>query len=1041
MCQPKDKGGRRCPTHQPASIGLKKFMVEEYGLLPSQVEHTFKALRNQAPNAPLPSTEEYQHLVNRSLTKLERAPRVTDKGRRSIERQLNKDLSESELPDGATFYALKKLQARSREQKREFVQMIRQIAEHRGTNRNEALRAFTEAYENEEGKPEHDFDQDFDSRTLAVYNSMMSREGTASSGVPEFSTEPRITRAPLPNGSTWVTGVGYDPDDGRLEVETNGNVYAYHNVPEAVWNEIQTRPDAPSYISRNILRNRDYAYESEEARTRDAVGRYCEDCHKYRAISGHVCDAPGARRERAQEEENKAIIETALAEEESLTKEQKASYEEALERIRKNLEDPTPEPEPEGEVAAEEAPEEAPAPRRRQRRGPTARQRRWTVPVEDREVTNLNTADYALLNSGGYAPKIASIKRTVMSQGGVAEFDLKYPRQYTRRADGSGYEYVSTSATVKAYADGEDGDIKFETSNLQCTCEAYGRNYTCEHVNGGNSRLERSINEIHRKVNPQSHLRANAGDEPPMFRRASTRASNAYGSSFAVEGDDSDYRVTTSGNYSQTEWREIRSAVDSGQPVRISMDVQSRRVGGYSWNGAPHQGDLTATIDRDEDGNYVVRDTVVRCFRCGRNEETCGHTQNFENFVQEGLTGDLSRGYPGYDGSRSAHSNERAQVDYSNLDTSSRLTALNESISNEWMSNPDDVQEMESTFGSVGNDGYTKNLDGYIEDVRAAEARINDGGDVVPFSTEPVTNGVCSPESGRGFGIEIEFDLPRGVSPSTVGAAIAEELHSEGLSDINRQTRYHGYSGNQWHIEEDCTVSGEVVSPILHDTPEHWEQVQKVCDIIKRHGGKATANTGGHVHMGLGRGSSAEVARRKASVTQIYTAYEDSIRRVQTDPKRKKHRDSQWCSPMDAHSAQRGIYQARNHQRSYPDHHTSLNLGHEGRVEFRGADGSLDPGHIQAQVMMSAGIVAAAERGETPGDGIRHSKIGSNAKKIKAIRGENEVTTAKTDDELIVTDAEFRKFTDLVMPSSHGRKATAGIAANTPWQESRYVAA
>ena len=39
------------------------------------------------------------------------------------------------------------------------------------------------------------------------------------------------------------------------------------------------------------------------------------------------------------------------------------------------------------------------------------------------------------------------------------------------------------------------------------------------------------------------------------------------------------------------------------------------------------------------------------------------------------------------------------------------------------------------------------------------------------------------------------------------------------------------------------------------------------------------------------------------------------------------------------------------------DHYTILNLGHEGRVEFRGGDGGgLEMGHIQAQVAMAANM-------------------------------------------------------------------------------------
>ena len=462
MCQPKDKGGRRCPTHQPASIGLKKFMVEQYGMLPEQVEHTFKTLRNQASDHPLPTPDQYQHLVDRNKAKLTRAPRVSDKGKRSIERQLSKELAESELPDGATFFALKKLQARVREQKREFVQLIRQVADHRGTNRNEALQAFKDAYSSYDGEDQKsDLGESFDARTKAVMNNLLSREGTSETGMPEFSETPRITREPLPHGSTWINGVGYDPDDGRLEVDAHGNVYAYHNVPQSVWNEIQTRPDAPSYISRNILRNREYQYESSEASARDAYGRYCEDCHKYRAISGHVCDAPGARQEAREDEERLATaIAMSTAEEDTPPEEVRHTYEAALERIRANM---VTAPEPEAET-------EGPQQKRRHLAVVSAVDLLHVSAAgckrqSDRETVDLNAADQDYYN--GYrvrAPKATEIRRAVVSQGNITSFDVRQARQIGVRRqrriihnENGGDQHFTVSAAVEAHVEGEDG--------------------------------------------------------------------------------------------------------------------------------------------------------------------------------------------------------------------------------------------------------------------------------------------------------------------------------------------------------------------------------------------------------------------------------------------------------------------------------------------------------------------------------------------------------------------------------------------------------
>lgn len=1070
MCQPKDKGGRRCPTHQPASIGLKKFMTEQYGLLPEQVEHTFKSLRAQAANRPDPSPEEYAYFISRQKTKLDNSS-LDDKAKRSVNRQLDKELGESELPDGATFYALKKLQARTREQKAEFVQVIRQIADHRGTNRNEALTAFREAYQANESSYDSSFESSFDGKTQAIAASMLGNEGTTASGVPEFSTEPRITREPV-TGSSWITSMGYDPDDGRLEVETNGRVYAYRGVPEELWNRIQ---ENRGLLQREVFRRGTYAYESAEAAAADAVGRYCEDCHKYKAISGHTCDfsAAEAREAELPDDIREAIAATSeeeatprrrrgrrvAAEEEAPAEPEKPqySYEESLRRLREQLETP------EEEAAAEEEAEEEATPRRRRARsGPTARQRRWQRELSDREIIDLNESEYgnadgrrSRYDAGMYlAPKAAEIRRAVIQNGNVAEFDMKSSRRYSSWRDDNGdYQsaYGEVTQKMKAYIDNQDGIIKFErVGNPKCDCDVYARNGHCSHMTSNyrfsdshyarnmseeelrqgraeymESEIKKSITALHKNVDRTSYLRSNTEEGQPIVV---TRSSSRGGRDAQSNG------IFCMDNMTATEWRNARRLLDQGETVQVNLS--SMYVGTSNYWEAEHYGNASATLKKVDD-EYVVQEATMSCTRCGRNQETCPHAENVGEFIRTGIQGNLEE-YSRYGRNRAA---SRPTVDYENMDPATRLQELDNTVSSTWTANESDLAEMSRFAAPTGVDrSYSANLDKYIEDVRAAEKKMKDGESPLPFVTENATNGICSRENGRGFGVELEFDIPSGADRYTALAAIGRDLHAEGLTPTPQQVGYHSNARNgyqQWSFETDCTVSGEIVSPVLYDDEESWNQIAKVCEIVKRHGGKATVNAGGHVHMGLGRGEPAEVERRKIAATQIYAAYEDTIRRVQSNPDRKKHRDSQWAAPMGSQTAQNNVYRLRSGNRFHSDHHSSLNLGHQGRIEFRGGDGSLDPAHIQAQVMVAAGVVAAAERGELEGDTLKVSQIGSNAKKMKLIT-KGKSAKAKTDDELVVSDVDLRRFTDDILGSEHGRKMMAGIAANTPWQETRY---
>ncbi len=94
------------------------------------------------------------------------------------------------------------------------------------------------------------------------------------------------------------------------------------------------------------------------------------------------------------------------------------------------------------------------------------------------------------------------------------------------------------------------------------------------------------------------------------------------------------------------------------------------------------------------------------------------------------------------------------------------------------------------------------------------------------------------------FGVEIEFD---GADPG----AVARALHAAGLSTSPTQRGYHSArQPGEWVCERDSTVTGEIVSPVLRDTPETWSQLEQVCSILQSNGARATARTGGHVHVG-----------------------------------------------------------------------------------------------------------------------------------------------------------------------------------------------
>jgi hypothetical protein len=85
--------------------------------------------------------------------------------------------------------------------------------------------------------------------------------------------------------------------------------------------------------------------------------------------------------------------------------------------------------------------------------------------------------------------------------------------------------------------------------------------------------------------------------------------------------------------------------------------------------------------------------------------------------------------------------------------------------------------------------------------------------------------GLC--ESTR-FGMEIEFEDAR-------VAEVTKEINS---------------IAPNWETKHDGTCDGEVVSPILKDTPQTYKELAKVCLAMKNLDAKALNCAGGHIHIG-----------------------------------------------------------------------------------------------------------------------------------------------------------------------------------------------
>jgi hypothetical protein len=349
-------------------------------------------------------------------------------------------------------------------------------------------------------------------------------------------------------------------------------------------------------------------------------------------------------------------------------------------------------------------------------------------------------------------------------------------------------------------------------------------------------------------------------------------------------------------------------------------------------------------------------------------------------------------------------------------------------------------------------EGYTQNPETFFNDYKEALARKNKGDNALVFRTENVTDGICADEPGaRQFGVELEFDIKPGVDRYDALAKIGKELHEAGLTNSPHQTHYHAAQNNgwaKWSFEEDCTVSGEIVSPIMKDTPEHWQELKTAVDIINRNGGVASTRTGSHVHISTASYENTD-AKHIELLRQV-NQNEDILYRLASNPATGKHRGTQWCAPnvsdslADVDTESTGHYFDTSHGVGLNFESAKNPTFKKSNVEFRMWDGTLDAAVIQQQVALSAAITDAAEReviknGKSLKPTKSRIKIGAGkAIEEKALHDhvDSEAVKPKHNlDSFTESTADVSEFFDHIFRRKEDRAAATALFAVTNWQQ------
>lgn len=317
----------------------------------------------------------------------------------------------------------------------------------------------------------------------------------------------------------------------------------------------------------------------------------------------------------------------------------------------------------------------------------------------------------------------------------------------------------------------------------------------------------------------------------------------------------------------------------------------------------------------------------------------------------------------------------------------------------------------------------------YIENPEEFERTLDNIEDsMINYEYQNVLNGNTST-----FGIELEF-----VGGNS--AKIARELYDLGLTASPNRLDYHSrVPEGMWRLENDSTVSsgiggGEIVSPVLKDTPETWKQIHAICDVAKRHGARIDSRCGAHVHIGMNKLDTARQRWRR--FFKIVGSYEECIYRVaggelgrvRSDSSRYARDFSQRAREtenmrftVESDADVMGLAsRVSDMSRYYGINLKNIATRRAPTVEFRYFNGSLNPKQIQANIKLAAGIINAAEKAKFRDTEDENYKKRGNLLKSS---GEN-----------IKSINKMKELVDIVFTRKKDKDALINVFKNNNWR-------
>jgi hypothetical protein len=277
------------------------------------------------------------------------------------------------------------------------------------------------------------------------------------------------------------------------------------------------------------------------------------------------------------------------------------------------------------------------------------------------------------------------------------------------------------------------------------------------------------------------------------------------------------------------------------------------------------------------------------------------------------------------------------------------------------------------------------------------------------------------------FGLEMEF--VEGNIP-----AILRSMWKAGLTRSQTEIgRYHtslnaGYSEvtYTWTLEMDDTADGELVSPILRNTPSTRERaLPDALGSITGNGGKPLSV---HIHVSVPK-QHVDV-RFHAALLLLARAYQPELYRLATNPRVGKHRGYKYCAPL----SKDGLPFLDGHRRALNFEHIHDEDAH---VEFRVFDGG-NEAELQIRIEIVLGLVAAARRlaADQNWQSPPYKEVGAYSELVQEVlhrdpAGPEAITVyeAGTPEET----AGVRKLLETIFPDQWRRDLALALWVTTPW--------